>query len=146
MSLQMHWRPHLDMDTPIASTKVSALSAGLKFPTPFYPTSLYQSLLIPQSRTRSLFYWSLLLSRGCTVFPCLTSEMHIISDRCTEKTETLTLSVFRPGARTNLQRGHMIFMGGHTKPSCAAASGGARDFLLGVLWGSLTFHRGCSNI
>ena len=27
-----------------------------------------------------------------------------------------------------------------------AHSGGARDFLLGVLWGSLTFYRGCSNM
>ena len=54
--------------------------------------------------------------------------------------------LIRPGARTHLQRGHRIFMGGHTKPSYAAASVDARDFLLGVLWGSLTFRRGCSNM
>ncbi|XP_034091015.1 MORC family CW-type zinc finger protein 3-like isoform X2 [Gymnodraco acuticeps] len=48
-----------------------------------------------------------------------------------------------PDARSRLQE---LISVKESSNQASQTSGGARDFLLGVLWGSLMFHRGCSNI
>ncbi|XP_071059705.1 MORC family CW-type zinc finger protein 3-like [Pseudochaenichthys georgianus] len=49
-----------------------------------------------------------------------------------------------PDARSRLQE--LISVKKESSNQASQTSGGTRDFLLGVLWGSLMFHRGCSNI